>query len=250
MSKLLPTIFLGAFAISLLMLLAVSAEATTTATLSPAIINVIEGQTFNVAVSVNPQGIINYAEKIELVFSPSNLEVVGFTLGSVWMGLTQPGFDSIDNVKGIVIKTAGYPGGTSVVAPFGTITFLAKKAGTGSVQFGGNSVAFEAGGEKVMFGKNSNFVITPLPVKVWEDISEEIVSEKEVPSKLSVVVPVGTVATSAVASTSVFSNITSSSTQVAALEKAGIAGYGWLFGFIILAVFGWLFYTGKIKINS
>ena len=44
----------------------VLALAATTASLSPANVNVTTGQKFDVAISVNPQGTTDYAEKLEV----------------------------------------------------------------------------------------------------------------------------------------------------------------------------------------
>src|SRR3989344_3109057 len=93
--------------------LALPTLAATTVSLSPASVSVKSGQIFNVSVTVNPQGINNYAEKIELKYPADILQVNSFTLNSAWMALTQPGYDLIDNTNGVLIKSACYPGGLS-----------------------------------------------------------------------------------------------------------------------------------------
>jgi len=131
--------------------------AATTASLSPSNISINPGKSFNVSILVDPQGINNFVEKVELKYPADILQVNSFTLNSSWMALTQPGYDLTDNANGILLKSAGYPGGISSATTFGTVSFSAKKAGTGTISIGGNSVAFEV---------NSQSIISGLPVSV------------------------------------------------------------------------------------
>lgn len=154
---------LGAFAF------AIPVMAATTASLSPAVVNITPGQTFNVVVAVNPQGVSNYAEKLEIDYPADTLEVTSFTFSSNWMALTQPGYDSTDNTNGVLVKTAGYPGGFSSSLTFGTVSFHAKKAGSGIIKIGNSSLAFEANSQTVITGSGATFAVTapaiaPAPV--------------------------------------------------------------------------------------
>src|SRR3989344_7692792 len=92
--------------------------AATTASISPNDINVTLGQKFSITISVNPQGTANYAEKLEINYPADILEVKSFTLGSNWIAMAQSGYDSIDNTNGVLIKTAGYPGGLTSLTHF------------------------------------------------------------------------------------------------------------------------------------
>ena len=135
--------------------------AATTVSFSPASINnVVQGQSFNVTISVNPQGINNYAEKIELNYPSDILEVKSFSFGSTWMALTQSGYDLVDNTNGVLVKTAGYPAGFSSATAFGTVSFYAKKAGNGTIKLGSGSIAFEAGNQSALSGTPISFTIT------------------------------------------------------------------------------------------
>lgn len=134
--------------------------AATSVSFSPTSINTTNGQNFNVAITVNPQGVNNYAEKIELNYPSDILEVKSFSFGNTWMALTQPGYDLIDNTNGILIKSAGYPGGFSSAATFGTVSFYAKKAGNGTIKLGSNSLAFEVGSQSALSGAPVSFIIT------------------------------------------------------------------------------------------
>src|SRR5487761_385930 len=134
--------------------------AASTASFSPSAIAVAPGQTFNLVISVDPQGAKDYTEKVGLNFPAGVLEVKSFTLGDNWMALSQSGYDSVDNTKGVLVKTAGYPGGISSATTFGTVSFYAKEAGTGNITFGNDSVAFQINSQSVLTGTPASFAIT------------------------------------------------------------------------------------------
>ena len=149
MRKLLFTISLAALGV---IVLAMPALATTTVSLSPVSVKAVSGKSFNVVIAVNPQGVSNYTEKIELDYPADLLQVKSFSLGSNWMALSQTGYDLVDNANGTLIKTAGYPGGLSSSATFGTISFYAKKAGSGVIKLGTGSLALDAKNQNVLSG--------------------------------------------------------------------------------------------------
>lgn len=157
MKKIISTTIIVALGI---VVLTASASAATTVSLSPAGVNVAQGQNFNVVISINPQGVNNYAEKVELNYPADILQVNSFTLGGTWMALTQPGYDLIDNTGGVLIKSAGYPAGFSSATTFGTVSFYAKKAGNGTIKLGSNSLAFEVGSQSALIGAPVSFTIT------------------------------------------------------------------------------------------
>ncbi|MFH1230529.1 MAG: cohesin domain-containing protein, partial [Planctomycetota bacterium] len=138
------TIFTVLFGGLIALVLTAPVLAATTVSLSPASINVVEGRSFNLTVKIDPQGVKNYTAKIELKYLVDLLRVNSFTFGSNWMIVNQPGYDSIDNVNGVLVKTAGYPGGVSSQVTFGTVSFSAKKAGNGVIKMGNNSLALDA----------------------------------------------------------------------------------------------------------
>ena len=142
------------------LVLAMPTLAATTVSLSPVSVSVKSGQSFNVSVAVNPQGTNNYVEKVELKYPADMLQVNSFTLGSAWMALTQPGYDLTDNTNGVLIKSAGYPGGFSSATTFGTVSFYAKKAGSGTITIGNNSLAFEVSSQSALSGSPVSFAIT------------------------------------------------------------------------------------------
>ncbi|MCX6811756.1 MAG: hypothetical protein NT039_03640 [Candidatus Berkelbacteria bacterium] len=134
------------------MVLATPVLAATIVSFSPANVSISQGKTFNVTVAINPQGVSNYTAKIQLDYPADVLEIKSFTLGSNWMALAQPGYDLIDNTNGVLIKTGGYPGGLSSSATFGTVSFYAKKAGSGVIKAGNGSLALDANNQNVFSG--------------------------------------------------------------------------------------------------
>jgi hypothetical protein len=163
MNKKLITII---FAIGLLFS-AMPAMAATNFSFSPATVNVTEGKTFSVSVASNPNGVANFTTKMVVSFPADLLEVRSFTMGDNWMPLIQPGYNLVDNVNGSLIKTGGYPNpGYSSSVNFGTITFYAKKAGTGTVRIGTGSVSYDATNKNVIGTSPSmvSLVISAVPV--------------------------------------------------------------------------------------
>lgn len=116
------------------------------------------GQDFSVVVRIDPQGKPNYTAKVELQYPADTLEVKSFTNASGWMALVQPGYDSIDNSSGMLIKSAGYPGGFSAAQNFGTVVFTAKKTGSVSIGVGANSLVLDE--------NSSNTLVASAPLSV------------------------------------------------------------------------------------
>lgn len=132
------------------MFLTGSVLAATTISLSPASVSVTQGESFNLVIAVNPQGVKNYTVKVELEYPTDLLEVKSFSFSNGWMALSQTGYDLIDNTNGLLIKTAGYPGGIPTSATFGTVSFSAKKSGSGVIKLTSNSMALDAENENVL----------------------------------------------------------------------------------------------------
>ena len=166
MKKYLLTILLGAFGT---MAIAAPALAATSVSFTPVNVSVRQGQTFTLTIGVNPQGVKNYTAKTELHYPADLLEVKSFTFAPSWMPLAQTGYDLTDNTNGVLIKTAGYPGGLSSTATFGTVSFLAKKSGNGTITLNSaNSLALDANNQNVIAGVAVQTVVaisapTPTP---------------------------------------------------------------------------------------
>jgi len=155
-----------------MMVLAMPVFAATSFLLSPVNVNVTEGQNFSVVIAVDPQDVKNYTVKVELEYPADLVEVKSFTLGSDWMALSQSGYDLIDNTNGVLVKTAGYPGGLSSAATFGTVSFLAKKAGDGIIKIASDSF--------VLNEENENVLITPLTETFVAVASPPLPEEEEI----------------------------------------------------------------------
>ncbi len=125
-----------------------------TLSLSPVNVSVKQGQTFNAVIALDPQGVKNYTVKVELKYPANLLEVKSFSFGDKWMPLSQTGYDLVDNANGTLIKTAGYPGGLTSPATFGTVSFVAKAGGSGLITVGSNTQVFDATNANVLKGSS------------------------------------------------------------------------------------------------
>jgi hypothetical protein len=181
------------------LVLVMPTSAATTVSLSPASVSVKSGQSFNVSVAVDSQGTNNYVEKVELDYPADMLQVNSFTLNSAWMALTQSGYDLTDNTNGVLIKSAGYPGGFSSATAFGTVSFYAKKAGNGTITIGNNSLAFEVNSQSALSGAPIAFTITAPAVTVPKPTTSETAptqpAEQPVPQPIAQAAPTSLAAT-------------------------------------------------------
>ena len=136
--KLLLTILL-----MIVFVLPFSAKASTSFGMYPVRIDVKEGQAFNITVKVNPAGQKNYTVKASIKFPADLVSVKAWQYANDWMPLRKGGYDSFSNTDGSIIRTAGYPDGFDGPVTFGTATFVAKKSGTGTIEFSGENLALD-----------------------------------------------------------------------------------------------------------
>lgn len=123
-----------------------------------------EGQTYNVSVFVEPNEETIYTAKVELKYPADLLEVKLFTFGSNWMSLNQPGYDNIDNVSGVLIKTGGYSGGLSNKMLLGAVSLYAKKTGSATVEVTNNSLILDGNSKNVLSGlPKASFTLVAKP---------------------------------------------------------------------------------------
>jgi hypothetical protein len=144
------------------------ASAASSITLSPSNVSPKVGSTFKVMVSIDPHSVSNTTVKLELKYPADLLEATAFTFGTGqpgWVALAQPGYDSIDNTSGTLIKTAGYPNGFSTTVTFGTVTFKAKKTGNGTITIGNGSMALDSNSQNVL-SQSSSSVTVSIPAQV------------------------------------------------------------------------------------
>lgn len=148
MKKYLIIILLGMLGV---MIITTPVFAITRVSLIPVRVNVRQGQIFTLTIRVNPQGVKNYTAKIEFDYPIDLLEVRSFTFANGWMSITGPDYDLIDNINGVLIKTAGYPGGVSSTNTFGTVSFFARKNGNGVITLNnGNSLILDVNNQNII----------------------------------------------------------------------------------------------------
>jgi hypothetical protein len=124
----------------------------------PNVVTMQVGKTFALPVVIDPTGFPQYTVRFYITFPPDLLEVTSFDFGPNWLAVPQPGYDSLDNQRGELIKTAGFPRGFSAPVSFGTITFRATGPGDGAIAVGPQSFVLDA--------KNSNTLESRPQVRV------------------------------------------------------------------------------------
>jgi hypothetical protein len=165
MKKKISKIILGVIVSLLFSVPSIAAEAI----FQPSDIKVDAGEPFSVSVYIDPQGVNNYVEKLNISYPADMIEINSFSFDSAWMPLSQPGYDLIDNGSGTLVKSAGFPGGFSSPVPFGTISFIAKKKGSGEISVGNGSMAFEIDNQSTISGLPASVVITGPAAVVLEE---------------------------------------------------------------------------------
>ena len=197
--------FLASLLVFILLLSSLPVSAATNFGLYPLKISVTEGQTFRLAVNVNPNGQKNYTVKVGLKFPADLVSVSSWTFSGSWQPLSQPGYDSIDNSGGNLIKTAGYPGGINKSVTFGTITFKAKKTGTGIISFTGGSMALDETNANQYGGGNQ------VPLTIEKIVEKPIATKPEVTVKPEISIITNPTIPDLSATSSVTSELASSS---------------------------------------
>lgn len=147
------------------MLLPISALAASLA-LSPMSVAPKVGQTFSVSVIADPSGAKTYTTRANISFNTALVEFVSFSFAPKWIALSQTGYDAEDNVSGVLIKTAGYPGGVTSATTFGTATFRAKASGSSVISITSISMMLDSGGKNVASGTQGSMQVTvavPVP---------------------------------------------------------------------------------------
>ncbi len=138
-----------------------SAAAATQLNFLPLQISRNVGQTFDAVIYVTPAANEKvYSAKVEVDYRPDILEVTHFSYDSKVIALSQPGYDELDNSKGTLIKTAGFPGGITSSTILGTITFRVKAAGTSAVIVGNGSMVLNQSNANIVNPSNGTIMVT------------------------------------------------------------------------------------------
>jgi len=129
---------------------------------SPEVKNVAAGSTLKISVLVDPLGGRAFTVKAALSYPADLLRVVSFSFGDAWIPLNQPGYNEINNEKGIIIKTGGYPSGTLLPVTLGVITFTGLKEGKATVSVNDDSVILNSDNKNILTGKGTaTFILSP-----------------------------------------------------------------------------------------
>lgn len=112
--------------------------------LSPITAKIYNGDSQKISIVVNPQTDKIYTTKVEIKYSTDLFEIKNFTFSDGVMPLSQTGYDLLDNSSGILIKTAGFPGGLSDSKILATFYLVPKKIGDGNISVTNNSFNLDA----------------------------------------------------------------------------------------------------------
>ena len=228
----------------------------------------LPSQSFSVDVYVNPDaGEEITTAKLVLSFPTQILKINSFTLASGWVALTQPGYDSLDNTKGELIKTGGFPGKVTTKKLFGTITFSTQNEGTAKLVVGSNSLLLNPTNvNKYKNGSDANFVVAkPVPVVEPAPVINKpvpvppklpVVKVKEEPEIITPSITATTSTTTATSSPATVDEDQNESDQIAAVVNADDASntsypryYVLLavLGLLVLVLIGRRLFISKIK---
>ncbi len=120
-------------------------------TLRSSIKNIEANKTFTVSVYVTPSTSASiYTAQANISFPADLVSVESFNFASAWFPMNQAGYDLIDNTKGKLIKTAGYPSGFNKETLLGTIVFKSKKLGAVSISINKESYILDMDSNNVL----------------------------------------------------------------------------------------------------
>lgn len=217
------TSVLGVFA-----LLAPMSALAASVSLSPTTVSVHAGDTFSVSVTADPASTKLYSVRANVSFDPSLVEVTNFSFASTWISITQPGYDSVDNTNGALIKSAGYPGGFTSATKLGTITFKAIKTGTATISSTNGSLLLDASSKNQISGTQGNVSVSiasapTTPVQtVAVATKAKATTVAPAKTKTSTITPIIAIAST----TSVASTVIATSSLLAAVDGAITLGTG------------------------
>lgn len=146
--------------VAMLALLVAAPAYAATISLSPTAVSVKKGQSISVTINADPTGSKLYTVKSAVSFSAALLEEISFAQSGGWVPLTMAGYDAVDNVNGLVVKTAGYPGGFSSATAFGKLSFRAKESGVAYITVTSASAAYDAQNKNILSGIQGSVTVT------------------------------------------------------------------------------------------
>src|SRR3989344_7337632 len=128
--------------------------------LAPVSVSPKVGQTFTVTITTDPSDAKAYTTRANVSFDPAHVSLVSFAFAHKWVPLSQAGYDSEDNAKGALVKTAGYPGGISSPTVFGTATFKVRTAGSSAIRVTADSLVLDSASKNVLSGTQGSTQVT------------------------------------------------------------------------------------------
>lgn len=142
------------------------------------------GNTFSANIMISPAEKV-YTAKAQVNYPANLLKIESFTFNSNWMPLSQPGYDSIDNVNGLMIKTAGYPGGVNSQVVLGTAVFRVLNSGNANLKFTSESLVLNANNANVAgtlasLNLTLNAISVPTPPTEEKTPKKEVLPKKEI----------------------------------------------------------------------
>jgi hypothetical protein len=108
-------------------------HAATQISFEPSDVTVVPGESFTLAVYVNPDTEEVFTISSALSFPADLVSVTDFAFADNWQPLTMGQYDRTNNTTGMLVKTGGYPGGVSTLRQIGTVTFTARQTGAGTI---------------------------------------------------------------------------------------------------------------------
>ncbi len=142
-------------------------------TLVPASMSVRAGEQFSFVVSVDAGYEKAVTVKAALAYPETLLDPLSFSFAPGLIQLSQAGYDQMSG--GVVIKTAGFPGGFTGTRDLGTITFKAKQTGSADVSVAESSLILNTQNVNVLSGVTAS-VITVAEAEPIEVIESKAIT--------------------------------------------------------------------------
>jgi len=127
--------------------------------LIPQSITAAPQQTFTISIEAFAASSTGTIEA-HIAFDPKLLAAERVSLAPGWIEVNEPGYKSLDTKNGVVVETAGYPGGFTGTTTFASITFLAKAAGNATIAPAGDTLMLNAKNENEFGGNAGGTLVT------------------------------------------------------------------------------------------
>ncbi|MDD5731604.1 MAG: hypothetical protein PHU42_01820 [Patescibacteria group bacterium] len=147
----------------------VNAAASTTLQINPVVVNVKAGEQFTLTTKAIPTAGKNYTVRFSIKFLPELVSVQRWNYADTWISINEPGYEELNNNTGVLVRTAGFPGGFDSVTNFGTATFLAKKTGVTSIFIDAESFSLDG------LSSNTAIIGSPAIINITQDLAPAII---------------------------------------------------------------------------